>query len=456
MRGSVLHAARSVLGHLGPSGALLLVLVQVLVLVQAGRSDPLAMAVLVCAAAFLARSDWTRVLAGARDGRALAESAYQVYGPHALASGSFGPGFPIMEPARPDEPRVPATFWESLSVVEQKELEEGATPRTFALGATLFREGEHADFVLIIRSGRTKIYVTEKGHERLLAERGPGQLIGERAALRVNVRSATVVALDTVEALMLSTLDFANFISRHPHVLKIVESQIYNRLTEGPGQSGNGCSEGGSETHRPADPGEDDRGGGPGFPHVDGHHCTILRTDIVGFASNKRTADDRLFIQDMHLRMTRESFRRAGILWDSCYLRPIGDELLVVAPPSIATTRVIEALGVLYTVLKAYHRRSAPAVQVRLRAAVHVGPLTTNDGEPGGDPLIHSARLLDAGVLRRSMAETEALLGVLASTYVYENVIKNMDADGYRQVRARVKETQLVAWMRLSGPALTQ
>ncbi|MFG2003399.1 cyclic nucleotide-binding domain-containing protein [Spirillospora sp. NPDC048911] len=427
------------LSGLGPVGTALLVSL------SAGRADPVEVAAVFCAAALLIRwlVNWTRLLASIRDTWAIVEPAYQVYGPHGPGPypGSPAPRLAVDPPWASGRPGGD-TFWDSLSEGERNALRSVATSRTFALGATLFREGEQADFVVIIRSGRTKIYVIENGRERLLAERGPGQLIGERAALQVNVRSATVVAVDTVEALILTTPDFANFISAHPHVLGIVEGQIYDRLTERPGEDPDAPATGGHS------------GSEGGFPHLDGHHCTILRTDIVGFASSVRTADDRLFIQETHLAMTRESFRRAGIPWDACYLRHSGDELLLVAPPTVPTARVVEALGLLYSLLKDYHRRAKPAVQIRLRASVDVGPLTTNEGGPAGDPLIHSTRLLDAGVLRRSMAETEALLGVLASTYVYESVIKNMDPDGYRQVRAKVKETRLVAWMRLSGPAL--
>ena len=90
----------------------------------------------------------------------------------------------------------------------------------------------------MILSGRTKISVDENGRERILAERGPGQLVGERAALQISVRSANVIALDTVQALVVRTGDFAAFISAHPAVLGIVESQFYDRSREDPVRSG--------------------------------------------------------------------------------------------------------------------------------------------------------------------------------------------------------------------------
>src|SRR5437588_315093 len=80
-----------------------------------------------------------------------------------------------------------------------------ASPRTFAAGARLIAEGNQADYVIVILSGRTKISVEENGRERILAERGPGQLVGERAVLQISVRSANVTALDTVQALVVRT-----------------------------------------------------------------------------------------------------------------------------------------------------------------------------------------------------------------------------------------------------------
>ncbi len=63
-------------------------------------------------------------------------------------------------------------------------------------------EGERADHVMVILGGRVEIRVDENDGERVVAVRGLGQLVGERAALKVGVRSATVVALESVWALV--------------------------------------------------------------------------------------------------------------------------------------------------------------------------------------------------------------------------------------------------------------
>ena len=113
------------------------------------------------------------------------------------------------------------SFWESLYPTEREALRSMASWRTFAAGASLMEEGERADYVMVILGGRVKICVDENGSERVLAVRGLGQIVGERGALKVSVRSATVIALDMIWALVVQTKDFAAFISAHPRVLDV-------------------------------------------------------------------------------------------------------------------------------------------------------------------------------------------------------------------------------------------
>ena len=103
---------------------------------------------------------------------------------------------------RSTDPRFsqpPHCFWEALNLAQREEFKSLAQERIFAGGVTLINEGEPGSHVIVILSGRAKIYTSENGQDRVIAERGPGQLIGELAAVRVSVRSATVAALETVK-----------------------------------------------------------------------------------------------------------------------------------------------------------------------------------------------------------------------------------------------------------------
>lgn len=125
-------------------------------------------------------------------------------------------------------------FWDALDASEREALISVASWQTFAPGDRLMQEGEQADHVIVIFGGRTKISVNENGRERVLAIRGLGQLVGERAAQRTSTRSATVTALDMVWALVAQAKDFAAFIANHSRVQDILERQLYDRLTEAP------------------------------------------------------------------------------------------------------------------------------------------------------------------------------------------------------------------------------
>ena len=54
----------------------------------------------------------------------------------------------------------------------------------FTAGQPLMREGDLADHVMVIIEGHAEVCVDENGWERVLAERGPGDLVGERGGLQ--------------------------------------------------------------------------------------------------------------------------------------------------------------------------------------------------------------------------------------------------------------------------------
>src|SRR5258708_677634 len=98
------------------------------------------------------------------------------------------------------EDRRGMNFLRALSPPEREAFTAVAIEQSFARGARLMHEGRRADHVMVILDGWTQVTVRHNSSERTVAERGPGQLVGERAALRSHVRSATVIALTEVKA----------------------------------------------------------------------------------------------------------------------------------------------------------------------------------------------------------------------------------------------------------------
>lgn len=341
-------------------------------------------------------------------------------------------------------------FWHSLEPAQRQAFISVACERTFARGARLMQEAEPANYVMVILRGWTRISVQEHGRERMIAELGPGQLVGERGALQVNVRSATVIALEKVHALVMKTEDFAGFIGAYPEVLDLIESQIYDRLTEDPASRGPGSS---PDTYPPGAP------GGP-LPEarrryqLAGENCTVLLTDVVGFAAPYRSDRDRRIIRQADHDMMRTSL---GPVWSACVSEDQGDGLLIVVPPAIPTARVMECLHrELPAELRMHNRTYGKPVRIQLRIAVNAGPVMGDSLGMSGEAIIRATRLLDAPVLKEAIRSTGASLGIIASDFVYDTAIRQVegwiDPDRYEAVLVAVKETSIPAWMRLIDP----
>jgi CRP-like cAMP-binding protein len=352
------------------------------------------------------------------------------------------PAFPSSLSCVPTHDGITAagSFWDCLSADQKRLFRAKAHNRVFAAGARLMREGDEAGNVAVILSGLTEIRVGEDGGERVIAERGPGQLIGERAALEVNVRSATVVALQTVVALVMRTADFAAFIGTYPAVLKIVEEQIYLRLRERPltetGAAGKLVT--GAAAPRLA---------------LTGQNCTVVRTDVVRFNADERDGVAQKIIRRETLAMTRLAL---GPLWDSCRWEDRGDGLLVIVAPDIPTAQVLERLMTgLPPRLKRHNRTHSDFCRIQLRVAAEVGPI--EEDEPGvcGPSINHVSRLVEAPAFKQAIDDQGALLGLIVSPYVYQAHVRPggsfLDPADFTEIPVRVKETDAIGWIRLTG-----
>jgi hypothetical protein len=363
----------------------------------------------------------------------------RAYAVHALSAWRQADAERTGEPA--------SNFWDSLALSERQAFTAVAEERTFARGARLMREGEQANFVMLILAGWTQIIVQDGDRERVVAERGPGQLVGERGALRVNVRSATVVALETIRALVMRTEDFASFVSAHPRVLDVVESQIYGRLIEDPA----GAEPTAWAGRRPTEPSGRPSVERPRQLQLAGENCTVLFTDVVGFGARNRNDRDRRIIRRGSLEMMQASF---GALWDACIAEDRGDGLLIVVPPDIPTAKIMNCLHRgLPGGLALHNRTYGEHAHIRLRVAVNVGPVMGDPLGMSGEAIIRTARLIEAPAFKMAMASTGARLGIIASVFVYETAIRHADdaadSDAYTPIDVNVKESSTTAWMRL-------
>ncbi|MGO9783956.1 MAG: cyclic nucleotide-binding domain-containing protein [Streptosporangiaceae bacterium] len=350
------------------------------------------------------------------------------------------------------------SFWDALDPVQKHKFRSLAAERTFAGGARLMREGEQGDHVMVILRGRVEIWASEGDDaERVIAHRGPGQLVGERAILDVNVRSATVVASEMVHALVMTTEDFARFVSTNQQVLNIVQSQLRERHPRGP------IRYEGAHALRDRDSMAIHTGNGHflnltvGHPQaLNGENCMIIFTDVAGFSSPDRTDEHRRIIRREVLRMTAVSL---AAIWDQCSREDRGDGLLIVVPPNIPTAQVLEYLyDSLPRALRRHNSIYGPGAHVQLRVALDVGPVTSDDLGVSGQVINNASRLLDAPALKNAIAADRANLGFIISDFIYQTAIRNggglSDPSAYTEVEVKVKEADLRGWVQVVDPIL--
>lgn len=107
-----------------------------------------------------------------------------------------------------------------LSVEERDQVLRAARRRRYAAGEVLFHEGDPAETLHLLTSGRVAVRVTTpNGDQALLTVHRPGQAFGELALLGAEKhRTATVSALEPCETLTLSRGQFDRLRARNPSV----------------------------------------------------------------------------------------------------------------------------------------------------------------------------------------------------------------------------------------------
>ena len=132
---------------------------------------------------------------------------------------------------------VELRFAQTLTPKELETLEDLGEPARYPAGAEIFSEGERSDRVLLVREGRVRVVArAPSGTEVQLAERGPGELLGELSGIDGRPRSASVLALEDVTGLVVPLRAFRGFLMDHPRVAISLLELVSRRLRESDAQ----------------------------------------------------------------------------------------------------------------------------------------------------------------------------------------------------------------------------
>jgi CRP/FNR family transcriptional regulator, cyclic AMP receptor protein len=97
----------------------------------------------------------------------------------------------------------------------------------------LMHEGQAGTEVMVIRSGRVKVrYVAIDGREIVLDFRGPGELLGELAAIDGKPRSSSVEAMEPVEVLAVTAASFETLVAQRPGMSEALLHDLVRRFRD--------------------------------------------------------------------------------------------------------------------------------------------------------------------------------------------------------------------------------
>lgn len=89
-------------------------------------------------------------------------------------------------------------------------------PIPYVAGSILARQGDVGDCLFIVASGRAAVWLETRGSRHLLADVGPGEVIGEISLMTGEARQATVTARTYVNCYVLDKAGFQETLERRP------------------------------------------------------------------------------------------------------------------------------------------------------------------------------------------------------------------------------------------------
>jgi len=112
--------------------------------------------------------------------------------------------------------RAPAVTPDVLDEALLREIARRGGVRSYPMQAVLINEGDAADSLFIILSGRVKVYSTNADDkEVVITVHGAGEYVGE-LALDGGMRSASVMTLEPTTCSVVSGASLREFIAAHP------------------------------------------------------------------------------------------------------------------------------------------------------------------------------------------------------------------------------------------------
>src|SRR6266576_3507316 len=120
-----------------------------------------------------------------------------------------------------------------MSGEELEQIARVAVPRSYPAGSIILREGDPGDTCYLLRYGRARVVRQHAdGRAITLTNLGPGEIFGELAMFGGEVRSATVEAIDAIQAVAILAGDLKRLLNEHPEIAVKLLGALAEKLRE--------------------------------------------------------------------------------------------------------------------------------------------------------------------------------------------------------------------------------
>lgn len=125
------------------------------------------------------------------------------------------------------------TIFRRLSPDDRQRLAAPSSVRAYDKGALLFREGDVADQLFTVVSGRVKVFkTTVRGADVILEIFGPGDPVGAVAVYESRPYPASAVALEPTTCLLVPRAAFFSLLETYPTLVRGLLTGLTHRLIE--------------------------------------------------------------------------------------------------------------------------------------------------------------------------------------------------------------------------------
>ena len=185
-------------------------------------------------------------------------------------------------------------------------------------------------------------------------------------------------------------------------------------------------------------------------------HRAILIVDVENFSDPNRTNTHQLAIRKTVYKVLQQSFAKASISWAECTTEDRGDGVLILIPPTVPKSLLVEKLPAYLAEMLVQHNAGCPdQVRIRLRVALHAGEVHSDAHGYAGTSINRAFRLIEAPASRTALRQSSGAVALIVSDWFYDEVVRHCPAakpSCFRKVNLTVKESKMRAWIRVLEP----